>query len=124
MIMIYRIFLFFSNRSKTKYSFPKYLHTYIENVRKSISNYVYYMQRRCSFFFINITQSSVLCTINLVCMSPVFVLRACFICFSQNISVLRGTEISEFLFSTEISVPLSTENLCEKEMKQAKVKCT
>ena len=76
------------------------------------------------FFFINITQSSVLCTINLVCMSPVFVLRACFICFSQNISVLRGTEISEFLFSTEISVPLSTENFCEKEMKQAKVKCT
>ena len=41
---------------------------------------------------------------------------ACFIYFSQKFSVLRGTEISVVRpqCSTEISVPLSTENSYEK----------
>ena len=44
---------------------------------------------------------------------------AFFICFSQKFSVLRGTEISVVRPQYRISVPLSTENFCEKQMKQA-----
>ena len=41
---------------------------------------------------------------------------ACFICFTQIFSVVRHTEVH---FITEISLRLTTENLCAKQMKQA-----